>query len=219
MDTTAVLRALLRHPATHRSAFFAPPTRPHSRTFLLQATSQHQPSRHLSLPTIIRPSFWASMVPKPLRAASEPTASAPAPTRKPWNPYTPYIILSLLVGSQAIQILWLKQERGHSLRRAEAQIGILKEVIERVQRGEEVDVEGLLGTGDEGREGEWKDVMGDVKGEESLFQSKKRRRALREATKEEGWKAVEKGDEGVREKEKEGQVKMKVESIGDGKFY
>jgi hypothetical protein len=32
---------------------------------------------------------------------------------------------------------------------------VLREVLERVQRGEEVDVEGVLGTGDVGREREW----------------------------------------------------------------
>lgn len=40
-------------------------------------------------------------------------------------------------------------------RRADAKIGLLKEIIERIQKGEEVDVEGLLGTGDEKREKEW----------------------------------------------------------------
>jgi hypothetical protein len=106
-------------------------------------------SRFLSIPRIIQPSFWASMIPKPLKTRSE------APRRKEWNPATPYIILGLLVGSQAIQILWLKQERTHNLRRAEAKIGVLKEVIERVQRGEDVQVEGVLGTGDAKDEREW----------------------------------------------------------------
>lgn len=41
------------------------------------------------------------------------------------------------------------------MRRAEAKIGLLREVIERVQRGENVDVEGALGTGDPEAEREW----------------------------------------------------------------
>lgn len=103
----------------------------------------------MSLPRIIQPSFWASMIPKPLKNRSE--------NSRPWewNPATPYIILGLLVGSQAIQILWLKQDKGHSLRKAEAKIGVLKEVIERVQRGEDVPVESILGTGDADSEKEW----------------------------------------------------------------
>lgn len=56
-------------------------------------------SRFMSIPRIIQPSFWASMIPKPLKTRSE------QPRRKEWNPATPYIILGLLVGSQAIQIL------------------------------------------------------------------------------------------------------------------
>jgi hypothetical protein len=68
---------------------------------------------------------------------------------------TSYIILGLLVGSQAIQILWLKQDKGHSLRKAEAKIGLLKEVIERVQKGEDVPVESMLGTGNAESEKEW----------------------------------------------------------------
>ena len=90
------------------------------------------------------------MIPKPFR--ERPSTDAP---RRGWNPATPYIVLALLVGSQAIQILWLKQERALERRRAEARIGLLREVVERVQRGEEVDVEGLLGVGREGEEGEW----------------------------------------------------------------
>lgn len=42
-------------------------------------------------------------------------------------------------------------------RKSEAKISLLKEVIERVQSGEDVDVEGLLGTGDEEKEREWEE--------------------------------------------------------------
>lgn len=42
-------------------------------------------------------------------------------------------------------------------RKAEAKIGLLREVIERVHRGEDIDVEGLLGTGDEEKEREWEE--------------------------------------------------------------
>jgi len=89
------------------------------------------------------------MVPKPLRGRSE------SPVSRQWNPATPYIVLGLLVGSQAIQILWLKQDKAHSLRKAEAKIGLLREVIERVQSGEDVPVESMLGTGNTDSEREW----------------------------------------------------------------
>jgi len=42
-------------------------------------------------------------------------------------------------------------------RRADAKIGLLREIIERIQKGEQVDVEGLLGTGNREREEEWEE--------------------------------------------------------------
>lgn len=54
-----------------------------------------------------------------------------------------------------MQMIALKNEFTTFSRRADAKIGLLKEVIERVQKGEEVDVKGLLGTGDPEQEKEW----------------------------------------------------------------
>lgn len=55
----------------------------------------------------------------------------------------------------------LKNSHAAFSRRADAKIGLLREVIGRIQKGEEVDVEGLLGggTGVDGRrrEAEWED--------------------------------------------------------------
>lgn len=51
----------------------------------------------------------------------------------------------------------LRNEFAAFSRRADAKIGLLKEIIERIQNGEEVDVEGLLGTGDTEREKEWEE--------------------------------------------------------------
>jgi len=47
-------------------------------------------------------------------------------------------------------------------RRAEAKIGLLKEIIERVQKGEDVDIDGLLGAGDEKREKEWEEGINGI---------------------------------------------------------
>lgn len=44
-------------------------------------------------------------------------------------------------------------------RKAEAKIGLLRDVIDRVHRGEDVDVEGLLGTGNPEQEREWEEGM------------------------------------------------------------
>lgn len=58
-------------------------------------------------------------------------------------------------------MLWLKRDRMHDMRRAEAKLGILREVIERVKAGEDVDVEKMLGTGVESEEKEWAEGVFD----------------------------------------------------------
>lgn len=202
MESPILMRQILRTPAACRSVLTPLPRQ--SRTFALYAPQ----TRFLSTPTILRPSFWSAMIPRPLK--DRPSSS---PSRE-WNPATPFIILSLLVGSQAIQILWLKQERAHALRKADAKIGLLREVIERVQNGEDVDVEKVLGTGDESQEREWHEVLREVKEEEALFQSKKKRKALRaEAARQETTQ-----EQVVEEEVKEEGI-AKVESIGGVKFY
>ena len=51
----------------------------------------------------------------------------------------------------------LRNEFTRFSRRADAKIALLREVIERVQKGEEVDVESILGTGDQEQEKEWEE--------------------------------------------------------------
>ena len=208
MKSTLPLHNLLRLPASCRAAML-PPLRPSTRTFTLLAPP---PSyvRALSVPRILTPSFWGQMIPKPFKGRSD------KPKSREWNPATPYIILGLLVGSQAIQILWLKQERGHTLRKAETKIGLLREVIERVQNGEKVNVEEILGTGNAASEKEWAEVMKEIENEEVLFQGKKKRKAKSEAAirqvPEEELK-----EEVVESPKEDGHVK--VESVGGVKFY
>lgn len=164
MSSSHHLRQLLQAPAFCRTALL-PPARPQARTYALLAPSLSH-VRCMSLPRILQPSFWVSMVPKPLRSRPD------YPGSREWNPATPYIILGLLVGSQAIQILWLKQEKAHSLRKAEAKLSQLKEVIERVQRGENVPVESILGTGNAETEREWADGTSTATGFLSSLDSK-----------------------------------------------
>jgi hypothetical protein len=73
------------------------------------------------------------------------------------HPATPVLFLSLLVGSQAINTLALKNETLAYTRTTEGKLALLRGVIERVQRGEDVDVEEVLGTGKVTDEGEWFD--------------------------------------------------------------
>ena len=63
----------------------------------------------------------------------------------------------MLIGSQSINMIALKNDYTIFSRKADAKIALLQEVIEKIQKGEEVDVEKALGTGDEVQEQEWKD--------------------------------------------------------------
>jgi len=62
------------------------------------------------------------------------------------------------------------------MRRADAKIGLLREVIERIQKGESVDVEGLLGTGDEKREREWEEVLQEIEREDQAWEDSQKRK-------------------------------------------
>lgn len=107
--------------------------------------------------SVAQPSFWKSMIPKPFR--KDPTAirRPKKPKSKEWNPATFFIFIFLLIGSMSIQMIALRNEFTAFTRRADAKIGLLKEIIGRIQNGEDVDVEGLLGAGDAKREQEWEE--------------------------------------------------------------
>ena len=111
------------------------------------------------LPAIIRPSFWSSLYPNlgnRIRSWRKRDIGK-GEKSKEWNPATFYIWIFMLIGSQSINLIALKNDYTIFSRKADAKIALLKEVIEKIQRGEEVDVEKALGTGDEAQEQEWKD--------------------------------------------------------------
>lgn len=105
------------------------------------------------LPKIADASVWTSMIPKFIRNRG----SRKTEKSKEWNPATFYIVMFTLIGSQAIRMLSLKNSYATYRRTTDAKIELLKEVIERVKNGEKVDVEKLLGTGDEAKEKEWEE--------------------------------------------------------------
>ncbi|KAL8783020.1 MAG: hypothetical protein Q9213_004917 [Squamulea squamosa] len=112
-----------------------------------------------SLPRVAQPSLWQSIIPKFLRTTKQSQINVKARQSKELNPATFFIVMFLLIGSNAMQLLALRNEFTTFSRRADAKIGLLKEVIERVQKGEDVDVKGLLGTGDPEKEKEWEEGM------------------------------------------------------------
>lgn len=54
-------------------------------------------------------------------------------------------------------MITMKHEHDDYMRRANVKVSVLKEVIERLYKGEDVDVEGMLGVGDEKEEKSWEE--------------------------------------------------------------
>ena len=110
-----------------------------------------------NLPRVAQPSLWHSMIPKAFRTPKNSQAPDKPQRMKEWNPATFFIWIFLLIGSNAIQMIATKNEYSTFSRKADAKIRLLKDVLDRLQRGENVDVEKELGTGDEKQEQEWRD--------------------------------------------------------------
>jgi hypothetical protein len=54
-------------------------------------------------------------------------------------------------------MITLKRDFATFVRQSDVRIGLLREVVEKLQKGEKVDVEKVLGTGDPEREQEWEE--------------------------------------------------------------
>ncbi|RGP69964.1 hypothetical protein FLONG3_7621 [Fusarium longipes] len=59
------------------------------------------------------------------------------------------------------------------MRQSEARITSLREVVEKIQRGEEVDVEKALGTGDPGKEADWEEMLKAIERDEANRKAKR----------------------------------------------
>ncbi|KAI8949952.1 hypothetical protein F4801DRAFT_371651 [Xylaria longipes] len=142
--------------------------------FLNQCRIRHQSSA----PTIAQASFWKSLIPKPLRPKPKPTVDWGTPEKKKpkskeWNPATFFIVIFLFIGSMSIQMIALKRDHATFMRRADVRIGLLREVVEKLQRGEDVDVEKALGTGDTEKEVQWEEVLREIERDDILKNTKK----------------------------------------------
>ncbi|KAI1429296.1 hypothetical protein F5Y12DRAFT_477754 [Xylaria sp. FL1777] len=140
--------------------------------------NQHHIRCQSSAPTVAQLSFWRSLIPKPFRPKPKPTVDWGTPEKqkpksKEWNPATFYIVIFLFIGSMAIQMIALKRDYATFMRRAEVRIGLLREVVEKLQRGEEVDVEKALGTGDIEKEREWEEVLQEIERDDVFKNAKK----------------------------------------------
>lgn len=135
---------------------------------------QHAQADGSHLPRIVQPSTWDSIFPRSLRESAK---SALNPfQRRNINPATYFIWIYVLIGSQAIRILSIQNEHATYMRKAELQIEKLREVVKKLQRGEPVDVEKVLGTGNEEQEQEWDEALKEIENEERAWRANKRKR-------------------------------------------
>lgn len=86
-------------------------------------------------------------------------------------------------------------------RKADAKLSLLREVVQRVKNGEDVDVKRALGTGDPQQEAEWEEVIKELEETDMLAEGRKKREAKR-AEKAEQRRL--KDEERVKAKEREG---------------
>lgn len=158
--------------------------RPYGRALLQYRTSFRTTIRYSSsdhLPKLAQPSIWQSIIPKSLRTRDK----RQLPTeKKPPNPASYFIWIYLFIGSQAIRIIGVQNEYKTFMRKAEVKIAKLREVIEKLQRGEEVDVEKVLGTGDEAQELEWEEALREIENEDKLWQTNRQKQREAKAKQE-----------------------------------
>lgn len=109
-------------------------------------------------PSIAQTSFWKSLIPKPFRGDRSPKTAKPK--SKDWNPATFYIVIFLLIGSMSIQMISLRKNFDKFMRQSEVRIGLLREIVDKLHKGEAVDVEATLGSGDAESEAEWEQGKG-----------------------------------------------------------
>lgn len=145
------------------------------------------------LPRVASRTLWASLIPKPFRTPQDPVeaaerAKARAARKKMpgfWSsPYSIFVLLAILVGSNAIQIIGLRREMLNFSRKTEAKLELLREVVRKVRRGEEVDVRKALGTGDSEAEAEWEDTMKEIEITDQGWEGKEKRDKKRAQTAE-----------------------------------
>jgi len=136
---------------------------------------QHTSTESALRPRLAQPSIWESIVPRGLRERQWKSATATT-TKKATNPASYFIWIYLLIGSQAIRIISTQNEHTAFVRRADLKLAKLREVVGKLQRGEEVDVEKVLGAGDETQEQEWEEALREIEDEERAWQMSRQKK-------------------------------------------
>ncbi|SPO02778.1 uncharacterized protein DNG_05453 [Cephalotrichum gorgonifer] len=142
--------------------------------FVPRTGSICQTRANTTLPNVAETGFWTSLVPKPFRRSVGPNgAPIPKTKSKGWNPATFFIVIFIFIGSASINTIAVRNDNANFMRQADVRIGLLREVVEKLQRGEKVDVEQALGTGDPAREKEWEEMMREIENDRATRDSRK----------------------------------------------
>ncbi|KAK5941195.1 hypothetical protein PMZ80_006472 [Knufia obscura] len=111
--------------------------------------------------------MWENIIPTTFRSRTRELLTPKK--EKPTNPATYFIWIYILIGSQAIRIIQVKNDYATYSRRAELQLEKLREVVRKLQAGEEVDVEKVLGTGVPEEEEAWEQALREIQEEERVW--------------------------------------------------
>jgi len=151
---------VLRTPAHLRLVLLQPPI---PRILIRTVWTDH-------LPRVLQPSTWLATIPPILRRPRKKTEPSKSKNVRGFfaHPAATVFILAMIVGSGAIHTINLKNEMATAESKAAAKLALLRQVIERVQKGEDVNVEKELGTGDPVAEQEWTDVMKEIESGNSI---------------------------------------------------
>ncbi|KAM4055249.1 hypothetical protein HRG_006048 [Hirsutella rhossiliensis] len=129
--------------------------------------------------TIADTGFWKSLIPKPLRKENRKARAQGRP--KEWNPATYFIVMFLFIGSMSIQMITLRKQMDQHTRQSAVRIGLLRDVVEKIRNGEEVDVEKVLGTGDAQREADWEEMLQAIEQDEAMRKPQKQEKPSSES--------------------------------------
>ncbi|CAK4030607.1 unnamed protein product [Lecanosticta acicola] len=136
------------------------------------------------LPRVANPSFWSSLIPRVLRRPTDAGEAAQRAKKRAAGAEErrigiTFLLLGILVGSNAINLISLRREMLNFTRLTDAKLATLREVVKRVKDGEDVDVKKALGTGDPQQEKEWEQVIQELEETDMLIEGRKKREAQR----------------------------------------
>lgn len=158
--------------------------RQHTQRRSFVGTARLRDAGESRLPHVASPSFWKSLIPRPFRRPADATEAAERAIRRDAGAEERrtgiiFLVLGILVGSNAINIIAIRREMLNFTRQTDAKLELLREVVQKVKNGEDVDVKRALGTGDPEQEKEWEQVMKELEETDMLLENSKNRDAKR----------------------------------------